>query len=87
MITGHLRIDRSAPAPWQYHGELSLPSGRSVHIEASVSEDAAGKFFVLRGALVPGMTDAELEAALVVIETDRAETARRDLNATDELPF
>ncbi len=87
MMTGHLRLNRAAPAPWQYQGELSLPSGRSAHIEASIGEDGAGKFFILRGCLTPGMSSAELEAALVEIETTRATAARRELDATDELPF
>lgn len=87
MMTGHLRIDRAAAPPWQYRGELALPSGRYASIRARVAEDASGKFFELRGGLEPGMTAAELEAVLVEHETTRAQVARRELDAADELPF
>ena len=87
IITGHLRIDRAAAAPWQYRGELMLPSGRYASISARVVEDAAAKFFELRGGLEPGMTAAELEAALVALEVARARVARRELSSTDEMPF
>jgi hypothetical protein len=87
MMTGHIRIDRTASPPWQYRGELTLPSGRYARIEASISEDTSGKFLVLRGGLEPGMSATELEAALAGIETTKAEIARHELYESDELPF
>jgi len=91
-MSGTLRRDRAACAPWEYRGELTLPAGRSCSIEARVIEDAAGKFFELRGALVPGMTTAELEAALAEIERATAERVIREGRALadfsdDVLPF
>jgi hypothetical protein len=87
MVSGTLRLHRAAEPPWQYWGELHLPSGRYARIEARVAEDASGKFFELRGGLEPGMSATELEAALVALETNRAEAARHQLKQTDELPF
>jgi hypothetical protein len=89
MFFGHLRIDRIASPPWSYRGEIALPDGRKAFIEAAVQEDAAGRFFALRGALQPGMTAVELEAALTECERTRAAGARAkiDTDASDELPF
>ena len=86
-LEGYLRIDRAAVAPFQYRGVLTLPSGRYASISARIAEDASGKFFELRGALEPGMTAAELEAALVSSETIRADVARLEFISSNELPF
>lgn len=86
-FTGTLRISTSAQEPWRYRGALDLPSGRYCTIRARVVEDDAGRFFQIEGAMEPGMTAAELEVALTRIEAERAQQVRRELDASDELPF
>ncbi len=86
MMSGTLRRDRAACAPWEYRGELILPAGRTCGIEARVAEDADGKYFELRGALVPGMSSEEVEAALVQIERAAAERMIREGRALADLP-
>jgi hypothetical protein len=89
MIEGQLRLDRAAPPPWTYRGTLFLPSGRAALIEARVAQDAAGKFFELRANMIPGLSDAEIEAALAECERAGAAAARAEFEAdtNNELPF
>ncbi len=84
---GTLRLDRAAPPPWLYRGELVLPAGRTCSIEGRILEDTGGRFFELRCGLVPGMTSAELEAALTEIEAEQAEKIRRAGRALEDVPI
>nr|WP_295740306.1 hypothetical protein [uncultured Acidocella sp.] len=86
-FVGDLRLHANASTPWRYTGRLHLPSGRYCSIRASVAEDDMGRFFKIEGGLQPGMSAAELEAALTQIEAERARDAQRELDITDELPF
>jgi hypothetical protein len=86
MMTGTLKRDRASPAPWEYRGELMLPAGRTCFIEARVVGEPGNKFFELRGALVPGLSAVELEAALVEIERTAAERIIREGRSLADLP-
>lgn len=89
ILEGELRRDHSAAQPWQYRSHVVLPAGRTWGIRARIAEDGGHKFFALEFQLIPGMSAAELEAALIECEQNNASRVRTRIEAggDDELPF